>query len=247
MQKHARNMPEREILYGLHTCEEALKNSRRVFRRTRATRNAARKLEEAFTAAGITPEIVQPKELTRELGPDAVHQGVMLQADPLPQPRLDQLPRRGLLVLLDQVTDPHNVGAILRSACAFAASAVVTTARHAPESSAVLAKAASGALEHVPYVKVTNLARAIAELKDYGFTIYGLDSEAPMALDAIGGVPDAAAIVLGAEGKGLRQLTRQSCDHLVRLALPGPIRSLNVSNAAAITLFAMHKRMGEDT
>lgn len=246
MQKHARNMPEHEILYGLHTCEAALNNPRRVFRRARATRNAARKLQEAFRAAGIEPDIVHPRALNRELGPDAVHQGVLLIADPLAQPRLDQIPRHGVVVLLDQVTDPHNVGAILRTACAFAASAVVTTARHAPESSAVLAKAASGALEHVPYVKVTNLARAIAELKDYGFTIYGLDSEAPAVLDTAGAVPEAAAIVLGAEGKGLRQLTRRSCDHLVRLALPGPIRSLNVSNAAAITLFAMTKQAGED-
>ena len=247
MKKHARSHggqrrpapPDEEILHGLHACEEALKNPRRRFTNALATRNAARKLEQAFAAAGITPDIVHPKELDKRLGRDAVHQGVMLAGPPLEQPRLDQIPRTGIIVMLDQVTDPHNVGAILRTACAFSATALVTTARHSPLGSAVMAKAASGALEHVPFVKVTNLARAMDELKDYGFALYGLDSEAPGTLDCHARPPDPCAIILGAEGKGLRKLTREKCDHLVRMDLPGPIRSLNVSNAAAMALFAM--------
>lgn len=231
--------PEADILYGLHTCSEALKNPRREFLSALVTRNALARLGDEFAAAGVEPEVVLPKELDRRLGGDAVHQGVMLTARPLAQPRLDQIARSGLVVMLDQVTDPHNVGAIVRSACAFNVTAVVTTARHSPLGSAVMAKAASGALEHVPFVKVTNLARAMDELKDYGFEIFGLDSDAPGMLDCAMDVPDAAAIVLGAEGKGLRQLTRGKCDHLARLPLPGPIRSLNVSNAAAIALYAM--------
>ena len=231
--------PEEEIIYGLHAAAEALANPRRSIRSVLVTRNAANRLTESLAAAGVEAEIVHPKELDRRLGGDAVHQGILVIADPLPQPRLDQIPRTGLVVMLDQVTDPHNVGAILRTACAFAATAVVTTARHSPHGSAVMIKAASGAIEHVPFVKVTNLARAMDELKEYGFEIYGLDSEAPGILDCEVAPPDPCAIVLGAEGKGLRQLTRQKCDHLVRLDLPGPIRSLNVSNAAALALHAM--------
>jgi len=237
--KAAPPVPEEEIIYGLHAAAEALANPRRTIRSVLVTRNAANRLAEPLASAGVRPEIIRPKDLDRRLGGDAVHQGILIVAAPLPQPRLDQIPRTGLVVMLDQVTDPHNVGAILRTACAFAATAVVTTARHSPHGSAVMIKAASGAIEHVPFVRVTNLARAMDELKEYGFEIYGLDSEAPGILDCEAAPPDPCAIVLGAEGKGLRQLTRQKCDHLVRLDLPGPIRSLNVSNAAALALQAM--------
>jgi len=236
--------PEEEVIYGIHAAAEALANPRRRIRSILVTRNAANRLAEPLAGAGMEPEIVHPRELDGRLGGDAVHQGIMIVADPLPQPRLDQIPRTGLVVMLDQVTDPHNVGAILRTACAFAATAVVTTARHSPHGSAVMIKAASGAVEHIPFVKVTNLARAMDELKEYGFEIYGLDSEAPGILDCEITPPDPCAIVLGAEGKGLRQLTRQKCDHLVRLDLPGPIRSLNVSNAAALALQAMTRSRG---
>ncbi len=229
-----------DLVYGIHPVVEALKNPKRRFLSLKATLNAAQRIEAEAKAAGLEPEIVHPKELDRLAGPDSVHQGLVLEASPLLQPRLDQIERSGLVVLLDQVTDPHNVGAIWRSCAAFKVTALVATARHSPEASGVLAKAASGATEHVPFVRVTNLSRAMAELKDYGFQVVGLDSEAPLRISEVArGGP--IALVLGAEGKGLRHLTRQSCDLLVRLDLEGPIRSLNVSNAAAIALYALSR------
>lgn len=230
-----------EIIYGLHTVSEALANARRRFRRVLATRNALSRIEAALRARSIEAHLARPEELDRLTGPEAVHQGVAAEVEPLPQPRLDDIPPRGIVVVLDQVTDPHNVGAIARSCAAFGVAALVTAARHSPAMSGVLAKAASGALEHVPFVAVTNLARALEQLKEKGFTVLGLDSEAPDALETHAGeLP--AALVLGAEGKGLRHLTRQTCTHLVRLDLPGPIRSLNVSNAAALALYALGRQ-----
>ena len=227
-----------DIIYGVHPVAEALKNPKRKIISLKASKNAADRLAPEIAARGITPEIIHPNVLDRQLGADAVHQGLLLEARPISQPRLDQIEKSGIVVLLDQVTDPHNVGAILRTCAAFNVTALVATARHSPEASAVLFKSASGAYEHVPFVKVTNLSRAMAELKDYGFRIAGLDSEAPDAVAAIDRTPP-LAIVLGAEGKGLRQLTRDSCDHLVRLDMAGPIKSLNVSNACAVTLYAL--------
>jgi 23S rRNA (guanosine2251-2'-O)-methyltransferase len=227
-----------ERIYGFHPVQEALKNPRRNFIRLLATRNAAERI-----ASPIKPEIVIPKELDRLVGPDAVHQGLILEARPLRQPRLDQIERKGLILLLDQVTDPHNVGAIIRSCAALGAQAVVTPARHSPQASGVLLKAASGAYEHVPYIKVTNLARAITEIRQYGFFIIGLASEANQSLEEVP-TSEPLGIVLGAEGKGLRQLTRDSCDILARLTTPGPIQSLNVSNAAAVALYALNSSRG---
>ena len=227
-----------DLIYGVHPVAEALKNPKRKFVGLKASKNAADRIAAEIAAAGITPEIVHPKDLDRVLGADAVHQGLLLEAKSLAQPRLDQIGKSGIVVLLDQVTDPHNVGAILRTCAAFNVTALVATARHSPEGSGVLFKSASGAYELVPYVKVTNLARAMAELKDDGFRILGLDSEAPQPIEAIDRQPP-LAIVLGAEGKGLRQLTRDTCDHLVRLDLDGPVKSLNVSNAAAVALYAL--------
>lgn len=229
---------DHDLIYGYHPVAEALKNPRRRLVKLKASKNAADRLAAEIGAAGVKFEIVHPKELDRNLGADAVHQGLLLEALPLSQPRLDQIDKSGILVLLDQVTDPHNVGAILRTCAAFRVTALVTTARHSPEASGVLFKAASGAYEHVPYVKVTNLARAMAELKEHGFRLAGLDSDAPASLEDIDRSPP-LAIVMGAEGKGLRQLTRDTCDHLVRLDLFGPIRSLNVSNACAVALYAI--------
>jgi 23S rRNA (guanosine2251-2'-O)-methyltransferase len=230
-----------EVLYGIHTVEAALQNPKRRILRLLATGNAARRLAPVLDGAGIESEIVTPRDLDRLAGAGAVHQGAVIEARPLAELRLDQIPRARTVLVLDQVTDPHNVGAIMRTAAAFAAAALVTTARHSPQASAVVAKAASGAVEWVPVVKVTNLARALDELKSYGFTILGLDSQAPLPIEQVQG-REPYALVLGAEGKGLRRLTRETCDHLVRLDLPGPIRSLNVSNAAALALYALHAR-----
>ena len=231
---------ENDILYGIHAVEAALRNPKRRILRLLATGNAARRLAPALAVAGIEPEIVAPRDLDRVAEAGAVHQGVLLEALPLDPVRLDQVSRNATILLLDQVTDPQNVGAIMRSAAAFAAGALVTTARHSPQGSSVLAKAASGGLEWVPFVAVTNLARAIEELKDYGFTVVGLDSEAATPIDRAE-LRGPVALVLGAEGRGLRRLTRAKCDHLVRLDLPGPIKSLNVSNAAALALYALRR------
>jgi 23S rRNA (guanosine2251-2'-O)-methyltransferase len=201
-----------------------------------ATENAVRRLAEDGITPPIKPELVRPDTLAARLTPDAVHQGLLAEADPLPSPDIEDLPASGIVLVLDQITDPHNVGAILRTAAAFAVAAIVTTARHSPEATGVLAKSASGALELVPIVIVQNLARGLAALKESGFFLVGLDSSAPDDLAVIE-LRSPLALVLGAEGKGLRQLTGQTCDRLARLAVPGAIKSLNVSNAAALALY----------
>jgi 23S rRNA (guanosine2251-2'-O)-methyltransferase len=232
-----------DFIYGAHPVEAVLMNPARRVMRLWATRNAFDRLKERVSPLPAETEVVHPKVLDGKLGPDAVHQGLLVEATPLLQPRLDQIPSTGVAVLLDQVTDPHNVGAILRSCAAFAVDALVTTARHSAEMSGVLFKAASGAAEVVPFVKVTNLARAIEELKTRGFHALGLDSEASQSIEHAQRTRP-LALVLGAEGRGLRQLTRQSCDGLARLDLPGPIKSLNVSNACALALYAITRSEG---
>jgi 23S rRNA (guanosine2251-2'-O)-methyltransferase len=228
---------EIDVIYGAHPVEEALKNPRRKFVKLTTTLNGAERLKEFTQPLGITPEIVNPKVLDRRLEPDAVHQGMILDAKPLRQPQLHEIEQSGVVVMLDQVTDPHNVGAILRTCAAFNVRALVTTARHSAEASGVLFKAASGAYEHVPFVKVTNLARAMEELREAGFRLVGLDSEAEIALGQVDKTPP-LVLVLGAEGKGLRELTRRNCDVVAKLDFSGAIRSLNVSNAAAVALYA---------
>lgn len=227
-----------DIIYGAHPVEAVLSNPRRKVKALWGTKNALDRLKERLPALPIVAEVVHPRSLDSRLGSDAVHQGLLVEAVPLPQPRLDEIPRQGLVVMLDQVTDPHNVGAVLRSCAAFAITAVVTTARHSPELSGVLFKAASGATEIVPFVKVTNFARAIEELKSYGFRIVGLEGSAAQTIERAK-LKSPLALVMGAEGKGLRHLTRQTCDELVRLDLPGSIKSLNVSNACALALYAV--------
>jgi 23S rRNA (guanosine2251-2'-O)-methyltransferase len=224
------------VLYGWHTVTAALTNPKRRIRRLLATENALRRLADEGIASSIVPEVTRPDALAARLTPDAVHQGLIAEADPLPSPAIEDLPAAGIVLVLDQITDPHNVGAILRTAAAFAVGAVVTTARHSPEATGVLAKSASGALELVPIAIVQNLARALAALKDRGFLTVGLDSAAPDELAAIE-LRQPLALVLGAEGRGLRQLTGATCDRLARLDLPGEIKSLNVSNAAALALY----------
>jgi len=224
------------VLYGWHTVTAALTNPKRRIRRLLATENALRRLADEGIASPIAPEVMRSDALAARLTPDAVHQGLIAEADPLPSPAIEDLPAAGIVLVLDQITDPHNVGAILRTAAAFAVGAVITTARHSPEATGVLAKSASGALELVPIVIVQNLARALAALKDCGFLTVGLDSAAPDDLAAIE-LRQPLALVLGAEGRGLRQLTGATCDRLARLDLPGTIKSLNVSNAAALALY----------
>lgn len=230
-----RSSDDTAVLYGWHPVTAALQNPARRVRKLLATENAARRLAEENISA-TAPEIVRPDAIAARLLPDAVHQGLYLEADPLPSPTIEELATDGIVLVLDQVTDPHNVGAIFRSAAAFAATAIVTTARHSPEATGVLAKAASGALDHVPLVTVQNLARALAALKARGFLVVGLDSSGREDLAGLA-LRRPLALVLGAEGKGLRQLTKDICDHVARLDLPGAIRSLNVSNAAAVALY----------
>ena len=230
------------VLYGWHTVKAALENPARRIRRLLATENALRRLGEDGVALPVEPELVRPSVIDARLGPDAVHQGLLAEADPLPAPSVSELALEGIVLVLDQITDPHNVGAILRSAAAFAVNAIVTTARHSPEATGVLAKSASGALEMVPLVTVQNLARGMEDLRQRGFLLVGLDGSgdsdfADLALRA------PLALVLGAEGKGLRQLTKATCDSVARIDLPGEIKSLNVSNAAALSLYVASRRL----
>lgn len=228
-------------LYGLHTVRAALDNPRRKIRRMLVTRNAAERLGlQDLTALPFSTELAEPRAIDALTGSDAVHQGALIEAEPLAAKALGQLGETQLLIVLDQVTDPHNVGAVMRSAVAFGAGALITTARHSPHESGVLAKSASGALEHIDLIEVRNLAVALGELHDAGFQSIGLDSEGPAELEkTFSG--DRIALVLGAEGKGLRQKTRETVSALARLDMPGAIRSLNVSNAAAVSLYAARK------
>ena len=230
--------PDQVYLYGLHTVRAALANPERKNIKLSATQNALVRLEIGpVDALSIPFEIVSPQDIDKVLGPEAIHQGVMLETRPLPVRRLEALRDSPLLLVLDQVTDPHNVGAIMRSAVAFDAAAVITTQRHSPTESGVLAKSASGALELIPYIQITNLADALGELHRLGFVSIGLDSEGPAPLEGTFS-GEKVALVLGSEGKGLRQKTRETVNALARLDMPGAIKSLNVSNAAAIALYA---------
>jgi 23S rRNA (guanosine2251-2'-O)-methyltransferase len=230
------------VLYGFHAVREALRSHRRKTLDIYATEAAARRLEGEIAGAGLYPHIVTAGDLARRLGAAAVHQGVMLEALPLePLDLSDIVSRSGIVLVLDQITDPHNAGAILRTAAAFGVDAVVVTHRHAPEMAGVVAKAASGGLEHVAIVGVVNLARALERLGDSGYLRLGLDSGAELSLATVS-LRRPIALVLGGEGKGLRRLSRENCDFLVRLDMPGAIKSLNVSNACAVALTILHAR-----
>ena len=237
-------------LWGRHPVTAALANPERTPRKLWATREAAAAL--AVSPAMLPVSFADVADLGRLVPPDAPHQGLVLEADPLPDRWLDELfeaadaggdaaGRRPILVL-DQVTDPHNVGAILRSALAFDALGIVTQDRHAPPESGALARAASGALEAVPWVRVVNLARALEEIAAAGFWRVGLTGTTPTTLgEAL--VPGRLALVLGAEGEGMRHNTQVHCDVLARLPISPRIESLNVSNAAAIALYAAATRV----
>lgn len=227
-------------IHGIHAVEATIANPARTIHRLLLTENAENRLADAVKTRGLKPERVSPRDLDRELGTDTVHQGAAIEVDPLEEPTLAALAEAatngGPIIVLDQVTDPHNVGAILRSAAVFGASGLVMTRRNSPPLSGALAKSASGALEAVPVALIGNLARALEELAELGVRRIGLDGDATDAIDAIS-LAQPMALVLGAEGKGLRRLTRESCDALARIPSAGPLGSLNVSNAAAVALY----------
>ncbi len=236
--------PQREVwIYGWHAVLAALKNPHRKPGRLVATANAAERLREELPKA--KPEIVNRVELDGFLPDSAVHQGIALDAPPPDTPALEDIladaPHNAVVVVLDQVTDPHNVGAILRSAAAFAATAVIVQDRTAPPPGGALAKAASGALDIVPLARVTNLARALELLESEGFWRIGFDGAADSSL-ADAPLSGRTALVLGAEGSGLRRLTRENCDHLAHIDTPGNLKTLNVSNATAIALYEIAQR-----
>ncbi|MXQ09917.1 TrmH family RNA methyltransferase [Microvirga makkahensis] len=233
------------ILYGWHPVVEALRNRKRTIRRLLTTENSLRRLQEELgTPLPLEPEMVRPDDINRLLEPDAVHQGLYAEADPLPSPSVETLSGRRLVLALDQITDPHNVGAIVRTAAAFDVEAIITTARHSPAATGVLAKSASGGLEHVPFMIVKNLGDTLTALGERGFQRIGLDSEGEANIDELP-LRLPLVLVLGSEGKGLRQRTRECCDVIGRLDMPGEIKSLNVSNAAAISLFAVTKAVAQ--
>lgn len=224
------------LIYGFHAVRAALSARRRRFLAILATEAAAAKLAPDVAGTGLEPRIVSAEDLSRRLGAHAVHQGVLLEAGPIEPIDLSEIvTRSGIVLVLDQITDPHNVGAILRTAAAFAVDALITPARHTPDLTGVVAKTASGGLDHVPIAEVTNLARAMEELGDAGYYRIGLDSDGTVAFGSLA-LNAPVALVLGAEDKGLRRLTRENCDVLARLDMPGAIKSLNVSNACAVAL-----------
>jgi 23S rRNA (guanosine2251-2'-O)-methyltransferase len=243
--ERARDREARETvwLFGLHAVRDALLNPRREKLRLVVTKNAADKLGEAL-AQGPEAELQDARSFDAPLDEGSVHQGAALEVRPLNWGGLEDIavsgPGAPLLVFLDRITDPHNAGAILRSAEVFGARAVVAPRHHSAPETGALAKAASGALERQPYLRVTNLAEAMATVQAAGYTLLGLDGAAEATLDAglaeVGSRP--LGLVLGAEGPGLRDRTRSTCNRLVRIPAAGPFGSLNVSNAAAVALHA---------
>ncbi|HYL48796.1 MAG TPA: 23S rRNA (guanosine(2251)-2'-O)-methyltransferase RlmB [Stellaceae bacterium] len=240
-------------LYGRHAVEAALGNPARRCQRLIALRETAAEAETLLRGARAKPpragvEVIERRALEKILPQGAVHQGLALAAEPLPATDFESIAAAAAtpgtpqtVVVLDQVTDPHNVGAILRSAAAFGALAVIVPEHGAPSVTGALAKAASGALEEVPLLRVANLSRALEKLKQAGFWSLGLDEQAEQTIAALD-LPERVVLVLGAEGSGLRRLTREHCDFLARLPTRSAMASLNVSNAAAVALYVLAHR-----
>lgn len=231
-------------LFGIHAVRDALLNPAREKLRFVVTKNAFDRLGDAV-AQGPEPEMCEPRNFAAPIDPQSVHQGAALEVKPLDwgsvaERCLGDGTRPPRVLLLDRVTDPHNVGAILRSAEVFGATAVVAMSRHAAPETGALAKTASGAMERQPYLRVRNLADAIVELQGMGYLVLGLDGEAEQTIETVveGKRDRAIALVLGAEGPGLRDKTKETCDALVRIDFAGDFGSLNVSNAAAVALYA---------
>jgi 23S rRNA (guanosine2251-2'-O)-methyltransferase len=229
-------------LYGIHAVQAALGNPKREIRRLVVTQQVLEKLGTDWQERKLGAEVLSPHEINRLLPEHAVHQGAAVEIIPLPEQSLESFLEKAKeqkpLLLLDQVTDPHNVGAILRSAAAFGAGAVIVTRDHAPQETATLAKASSGALEIVPFLTVTNLTQCMELLKKHGYWCVGLDGEAKQTISQAK-LGHTTALVLGSEGKGLRRLTAERCDLLVRLPISPVMESLNVSNAAAVALYTL--------
>ena len=235
-------------LFGLHAVRDALMNPAREKLRLVLTKNAADKLLEAIDAGGLEPEIVDPRRFEVPIDEGSVHQGAAMEVRPLHWGSLEEVCTTGagapLVVLLDRVTDPHNVGAVLRSAEVFGARAVIAPQRHSAPETGALAKTASGALERQPYLRVVNLSDAMNRLKAMGFVLLGLDGDGDGTLaEAVAQVGNRPiGLVLGAEGPGLRDKTRETCDRIVKIPFAGAFGSLNVSNAAAVGLYAVTAR-----
>lgn len=235
---------ERVWLFGIHAVRDALLNPDRKRHRLMVTKNGADRLGEAIATSGMVPEVHDPRKFAPPIDAQSVHQGAALEVDPLDWGSVSEACSPGLdtpvVLLLDRVTDPHNVGAILRSAEVFGARAVIAPRRNGAPETGALAKTASGALERQPYLRVPNLSRAMLSLKEMGYVIIGLDGEAEADLgDVLKPYNDRPiAFALGAEGPGLRQLTKDTCHTLARIPSAGSFGSLNVSNAAAVSLYA---------
>ena len=244
-------LPPEQVLFGLHAVEAALSNPKRIVIHAYLTDNAASKLGALIGARKVPVTPALPPDLDALVGGGAVHQGAVLHVEPLAQPSLDEfldgLPEDApaALALLDQVTDPHNVGAVLRSAAAFGVAALIVQDRHSPPLSGTLAKAASGAIDHVPVIAVVNLSRALDRLKQSGFFCLGFDSDSADRFTQSAAAGPRAVFLFGAEDKGLRRLIREGCDAVYALSAPGSIKSLNISNAAAIVFYeAANARAG---
>lgn len=236
-------------LFGLHAVRDALLNGNRVKLRLMVTKNAFDKLAEEIGKSGLEAEIVEPRRFSAPIDPGSVHQGAALEVKALDWGALEErcLAAEGaipIIVVLDRVTDPHNVGAVLRSAEVFGARAVIATQRHSAPETGALAKSASGALERQPYLRVKNLSDAMEKLRAMGYLLVGLDGAAEASIESVvaGAGTRPIALVLGAEGPGMRQKTKETCDHLVRISAAGGFGSLNVSNAAAVALYATGQR-----
>lgn len=234
-------MGNRPRLWGRHAVYAALDNPNRVIRKLWATREAAMQI---VLPKDLAVVFAEGPDLGRMVPADAPHQGLVAEVDPLEEIWLgdllaDNADNNRPLLVLDQVTDPHNVGAILRSAAAFNAIGIITQDRHAPPESGTVARSASGALEVVPWVRVVNLARALDEIAEAGYWRIGLTGEADKTLGSVLKKANKVALVLGAEGEGMRQNTETHCDELAKLPISGQVESLNVSNAAAIALYAV--------
>jgi 23S rRNA (guanosine2251-2'-O)-methyltransferase len=231
--------PDKLWIYGKHSAEAALKNKKRKIFQVMVTQNCWNLFKDILPTHA---EVTDDRKISHTVGQDAVHQGIAVLVSGLNDGNLDKVELGNLVVVLDQVTDPHNVGAVMRSASAFGASTVINTFRNSPPEGGVLAKSASGAMEMVNYIRVRNLANSITHLKEHGFFVAGLDADAEQDISTVSSHKK-IALVLGAEGKGLREKTREFCDLLVKIPIRSEQESLNISNAAAIALYEAAKKI----